>query len=95
VTSDRAAVVLRGGLFGPHAPLLMYSADAGMYIEGPLARSAEVLGQVAPLSSGSSTTSYGLNGTGRPGTHEGARRSPIAGYDKVAAKLASSGSPVG
>ena len=47
MTSDRAAVVLPGGLFGPHAPLLMYSADAAMYVEGPLARSAEVLGQVA------------------------------------------------
>jgi hypothetical protein len=47
VTSDRAAVVLRGGLFGPHAPLLIYAADHGMYVEGPLAGSAEVLGQVA------------------------------------------------
>lgn len=54
LTRDRAAVVLPGGLFGPHAPLLMYSADApGAVVpgfgpsRGPLARSAEVLGQVA------------------------------------------------
>jgi alpha-beta hydrolase superfamily lysophospholipase len=28
VTPDRTAVVLPGGMFGPHAPLLMYTADA-------------------------------------------------------------------
>ena len=103
LTRDRAAVVLPGGLFGPHAPLLMYSADAAEP-RGARGLAHLVVRWRAPprssakspaLSSGSSTTSYGLNGTVRPGTHEGARRSPIVGYDKVAAKLASSVSPTG